>query len=235
VKRVVLAVGVIAALVGGSVALSQVDAPPSAASGAVSVTPERAELAEVSVPGLKRLVVYGHSMPEGGGASDVSLSYAVLAAEATGSRLVNRAEGGASAAMSSWIMAQSRPAGPHDAVIIHTGMNDIFRRGDDAVTQGRRAVRHLLANSADAGRRVVILECQPASWMDTPPQEHLQPAYKAWNEMLLEEAARWPDVGILDTCESWDPSVYTDVPRYHPNDEGHALIAADLVAMLAGS
>jgi hypothetical protein len=53
--------------------------------------------------------------------------------------------------------------------------------------------------------------------------------------MLSEEAAASPGVEILDTCQSWDPTVYTDVPHYHPNDEGHALIASEIVTALSTS
>ncbi len=221
-------------LVGGFVALWPSGPPPSAASESIRRS-EPVPDAVQRVPGLRRLVVYGHSMPFGGGASDVSLGYAQVASELTGLKLVNHAEGGTNAASAASTMAASPAAGRRDAVVIHTGMNDIFRRGDDAASLGREAVQRLLAGAAGAGRRILVLECQPASWFDTPPQQDLQSAYDSWNVMLREEATAAGDVDVLDTCERWDPLQFTDPPKYHPNDEGHALIAGEINAVLRSS
>jgi lysophospholipase L1-like esterase len=120
-------------------------------------------------------------------------------------------------------------------VLIHTGMNDIFREGEGAVEVGREAIQRILYATARAKQRVIVLECQPADWMDTPPAQDLQAAYDAWNTMLREEAGGQPGVGVLDTCESWDPTLYTDSPQYHPNDDGHALIAEELNELLRSS
>jgi lysophospholipase L1-like esterase len=174
-------------------------------------------------------------MPKGGGASDPSDGYVVLTADALGLKLVNRAEGGSGAANATKTMEAARPAGRRDAVVLHTGMNDIFRRGADAVTRGRLAIRHFLEGTEDAGLRVVVLECQPASWSYTPPGRNLQSAYEAWNDMLRDEVSAAHQVRLLDTCESWDPQQFTSAKRYHPDDEGHARMAADLAALLARS
>jgi lysophospholipase L1-like esterase len=192
-------------------------------------------LGQLPIPGLDRLVVYGHSMPSGGGASDAAHGYAVLTARSTGLKLINRSEGGTIASTAANTMDTFPAALPEDVVVIHTGMNDIFRQGDEAVDVGREAIQRLLEGTADADRRVVVLECQPASWLDTPPGVDLQAAYDAWNEMLTEEAAAWDDVDVLDTCATWDPEEYTDPHKYHPNDDGHALIAAELDALLRRS
>ena len=230
----IVTAAILFAMVGCFVALWPSGPPASAASQTTRPSDEPSK-AEPPLRDFDRLVVYGHSMPEGGGASDEMHGYAVLTAEATGLELVNRAEGGTVASTAANTMAASPSAGPRDAVVIHTGMNDIFRRGDDAVAQGREAIQQLLAGTADAGRRVLILECQPSSWLDTPPHRDLQAPYDAWNAMLVEEAGAWPDVDVLDTCARWDPLQYTDPPKYHPSDEGHALIAAELDALLRQS
>lgn len=230
-----MAVALSVATVSGLITLRAATSSPSAAGDAVTVSSDRQAQEQVSMPGVKRLVVYGHSMPEGGGASNPSLAYPVLAAEQLGLQLVNRAVGGTSAANATKVMESSPPAGPHDAVVLHTGMNDIFRRGDAAVGHGRQAIRHFLEGTADAGRRVIVLECQPGAWKYTPPHRNLQTAYEAWNAMLRQEASAWPDVQLLDTCETWNPRMFTNVQRYHPNDDGHARLAADLAALLAGS
>jgi lysophospholipase L1-like esterase len=205
-------------------------AQPSAASEPSAARHEPA--APKPLRGLQRLVIFGHSMPEGGGASDVAHGYAELTAEATGLQLVNLSEGGTVASTAANTMASSAAVGPHDAVVIHTGMNDIFRRRDDAADLGREAIERLLAGTAEAKHRVLVLECQPDSWLDTPPAVDLQAAYDAWNQMIREEAVAWPGVELLDTCAEWDPKQFTDPPKYHPNDEGHALIAAALTALL---
>ena len=230
-----MAVAFSVATVGALVVLRGATASPSAADQAVTVSSGQQSGPQLFVPGIKRLVVYGHSMPAGGGASDPSKAYPVLAAKELGLQLVNHAVGGTSAANATKTMEASPPAGPHDAVVLHTGMNDIFRRGNKAVGRGRQAVRHFLQGTADAGRRVIVLECQPASWKATPPGRNLQSAYVAWNDMLRQEAARWPDVRLLDTCEIWNPRMFTNAERYHPNDAGHARLASDLAALLAGS
>lgn len=214
--------------VGGLVALQHVPASPPASAEAITVSSGRS-----AAPALGRLVVFGHSMPAGSGASDPSLGYAVLTAQALDLPLANYADGGTGAANATKTMEAAPPVGPRDAVVLHTGLNDIFRRGDDAVARGRQAIRHFLQGTEDAGRRVVVLECQMRSWRFTPPERNLQAAYVAWNDMLREEAAASSDVEVLSTCEAWRARRYIDYRRYHPNDEGHALLAAQLTDLLS--
>jgi lysophospholipase L1-like esterase len=224
----VLAVAVVLVVAGAFVMFWPPGPEPTAAgdSGAASGQPAS------PIPGADRLVVYGHSMPTGGGASDADLAYAEVVAEETGLQLLNRAEGGTMSGTAADTMAALPAALPGDVVVIHTGMNDIFRRGADAVAKGRPAIQQLLSGTEGAARRVLILECQPFSWLDTPPQVELQAPYDAWNAMLREEAAAAGGVDVLETCAEWDPESYTDVPKYHPNDDGHALIAEELVELL---
>ena len=209
--------------------------PDPAASEAISAADESTTAPSVAswpVRGLDRLVVYGHSMPIGGGASDPSNGYAEVAAEATGLQLLNRAEGRTVAGTAARAMGTFFKADPRDVVVIHTGLNDILRRGDDAAAMGRHAIARMLSRSAEAARRVLVLECQLASWEDTPPQRDLQSAYEAWNDMLVEEAGA-TGVEVLETCAEWDPQRFIDAGKFHPNDDGHALIAHELVALLA--
>lgn len=220
------------ALVGYLLVFWPFGAKPTAASETTQRDDKVAERADGPIRGLDRLLVYGHSMPAGGGASDERLGYAEVAEDLTGLVLDNRSVGGASASMVANALAEYPAARPRDAVVIHVGMNDVFRQRENAVEAGRGAVQRLLYWTAAAKRRVLVLECQPSDWMDTPPRVDLQVAYDAWNTMLREEAAGQPGVDVLDTCESWDPLAYTDPPQYHPNDEGHALIAAELDALL---
>lgn len=181
----------------------------------------------------QRLVVYGHSMPDGRGASDLSSGYAVLTAEAAGMRLVNRADGGSSAMVAARTMAASPAVAPEDVVLIHTGVNDLFRRDDDALRPGRDAIRQVLVGTTAASRQVVVLECRPVSWQATLARRDLGSAYEAWNQMLREEAAA-AGADVLETCAAWEPARFTDPPQFHPNDEGHALIARELTALLVG-
>lgn len=224
----VLAAAAVFAVVGGAVLLWPPGPEPTAAGNPVGAP-------DTPLTDFDRIVFYGHSMPTGGGASDPTLGYAEVAAESSGLQLLNRAEGGTMSGTAADAMAAFPKAGPRDVVVIHTGMNDIFRRGDDAVLKGRESVRQMLAGTVGAKQRILILECQPASWLDTPPAIDLQAPYEAWNEMLREEAAASSGVEVLDTCAEWDPEVYTDTPKYHPNDDGHALIAEEIVAALRDS
>ena len=228
----VLVLGLSLALAGCLVALRPAGSSPASASNAVVLSPNPLEASKRALPGLERLVVYGHSIPSGVGASTVSQGYAVLAADIAGLRLVNHAYGGTRVASAARMMASAPPAGPEDAVVIHTGLNDIFRRGHEAVPAGRVWIRELLRGTTGAGVRVLVLECQPASWRDTPPRQNLQGAYEAWNDMLRDVATFWPDVALVDTCETWDPQLFTDDSQYHPNDEGHARLARALVTLL---
>jgi lysophospholipase L1-like esterase len=222
-----------ASVLGLLVTLRALMPPPSTASQAQIVSSTRTPGVQQPPPRLERLVVYGHSMAAGGGASDPSRGYAARTADAIGVTLLNRAEGGTIAAAAARSLAESPGVGPQDAVVIHTGMNDVLRRGDKAVSWGRAEIRRLLDGTADAGRRVVVLECQPASWRATPARRDRQAVYEAWNRMLRDEVVDEPGVAVLDTCESWNAQRYTDDSRYHPNDAGHALIAAQLVGLLA--
>ena len=205
----------------------------AAVSTALTAHPARPE---ASVPGIARLVVYGHSIPAGRGASDEQLKgYATLAAEATGLELVNWAQGRTVAAAALRAVTASDPAGPGDAVVIHTGLNDIFRWGHDAVAKGRETIRQILQGTSAAGRRVLVLDCQPAAWPDKAPGEDVQTAYEEWNSMLREEAETWPDVEVLETCETWDTQRFTDDSGFHPNDKGHKRLAKRLADVLTKS
>lgn len=187
----------------------------------------------VAVPGIERLVVYGHSIPAGRGASDEQQKgYPTLAAETTGLELVNWAEGRTVAAAALRAVSASDPPGPGDAVVIHTGLNDIFRWGHDAAAKGRETIRGILRRTSAAGRRVLVLDCQPADWPDKAPGEDVQTAYGEWNDMLRDEAATWPDVQVLETCETWDTQRFTDHSGFHPNDKGHKRLAKRLVDVL---
>ena len=228
----VLATALVASVAGGLVLLWPPGPAPTAAGDAVRSSGGSPSIEQVALQRFDRLVVYGHSMPTGGGASDDDLGYTRLTAEATGLELVNHAEGHTTASTAADAMAASPSAGPRDVVLIHTGMNDIFRRGDGAATSGREAIERLLSGTAAAHRRVVVLECQPGTWERTPPARDMQPAYEAWNAMLREVVAASPGVELLDTCAEWAPERFTDMPKYHPNDEGHALLADELVALL---
>jgi lysophospholipase L1-like esterase len=202
-------------------------------STALSAHPARSK---VSVPGIERLVVYGHSIPAGRGASDEQQKgYPALAAQAMGLELENWAEGRTVAAAALRAAVASGPTGPGDAVVIHTGLNDIFRWGLDASARGRETIREILWGTAAAGRRVLVLDCQPAVWPEKAPGEDVQAAYEEWNSMLLEEAAAWPDVEVLETCETWDTQRFTDDSGFHPNDEGHKRLAKRLVDVLTKS
>lgn len=204
-----------------------------AVSTALSADPARSR---ASVPGIDRLVVYGHSIPAGRGASDEQQKgYATVAAEKTGLELVNRAAGRTVAEAALRAVTASESTGPADAVVIHTGLNDIFRWGHDAVAGGRETIRRILRRTSAAGRRVLVLDCQPAAWPDKAPGQDVQAAYEEWNSMLREEAATWPDVDVLETCETWDTQRFTDDSGFHPNDKGHKRLAKRLFDVLTTS
>lgn len=224
------------AVVGSAVVLGQAAAPPSSAGvKAVTVSSDGVLESRESGPPLERIVVYGHSMPAGGGASADSKGYPVLAAAALGVKLVNHAVGGSGSTHAAATLGRARPADARDAVVLHTGLNDIFRRGGAAVDRGREAVQRFLAGTTEAGRRVIFTECQPGWWRRTPAGRNLQPAYDAWNDMIREEAAGAPRVEVIDICEIWNPRRFATFPDFHPNDEGHARMADELVAVLSGS
>lgn len=201
-----------------------------AVSTALSAHPARSK---ASVPGIERLVVYGHSIPAGRGASDEQQKgYPTLAARTTGLELVNWADGRTVAAAALRAVTASDSAGPGDAVVVHTGLNDIFRWGHDAVAGGRETIRKILRRTSAAGRRVLVLDCQPAAWPEKAPGKDVQAAYEEWNSMLLEEASTWPDVEVLETCKTWDTQRFTDDSGFHPNDKGHKRLAKRLVDVL---
>jgi lysophospholipase L1-like esterase len=207
-----------------------------AVSTALSAHPAHPARSDASVPGIGRLVVYGHSIPAGRGASDEQeKGYPTLAAETTGLELVNWAEGRTVAAAALRAATASDSTGPGDAVVIHTGLNDIFRWGHDAVRRGRETIREILRRTSAAGRRVLVLDCQPAAWPEKAPGDDVQTAYEEWNSMLLDEAATWPDVEVLETCQTWDTQRFTDDSGFHPNDEGHKRLAKRLVDVLTKS
>lgn len=207
---------------------------PSGPAAGEAVHPvDEPSMASSPIRGIDRMVVYGHSMPTGGGASDASLGYAEVAAEESGLQLLNRADGKTLAGMAARAMGTFFAARPSDVVVIHTGMNDIIRRGDDAAAMGRDAIERMLSRSADAALVVLLLECRPPSWEGTPTGRDREVARELWNDMLVDEAAAAGGVVVIDSCATWDPELNVDPGEYHPNDAGHVLIAEALVASLA--
>src|SRR5687767_12091619 len=85
-RGLVLALAATTALM-GAMAIFQQSTSGSSASGAVMVSAADARSSDA----LEQLVVLGHSIPSGVGASAVTGGYAALAAEATGLRLINHA------------------------------------------------------------------------------------------------------------------------------------------------
>ena len=232
--RMLLGSGALAvAVVGGAVVLGQASAPPSSAGvKAVTVSSDDGPESRPSPPALERLVVYGHSMPAGGGASADSRGTPCWPPTSSGSSW-STTPTGQRLDHAALTLGRARRPDARDAVVLHTGLNDIFRRGEAAVDRGRLAIRRFLAGTAGAGRRVIFPECQPGWWQHTPAGRNLQPAYDAWNDMIREEAAAAPRVDVVDVCETWDPRRFASFPDFHPNDEGHARMAAALVAVLS--
>ncbi|SDJ01137.1 Lysophospholipase L1 [Frankineae bacterium MT45] len=183
-----------------------------------------------------RLVAFGHSYVVGVGASSLSRSWPVIAAAGACRALVNYAHSGDRVAQTEAIVDQQAPTLlPSDVVAIQIGINDVRSTGPDPVAVADYQARLGSILRTLKGHRVLLVEADPlpvtptmAAWANGSP------ATLASYNKAMEAAAAQADtspaaqVTLVRAPASWNPAADIAADQLHPNDAGHALIAASV-------
>lgn len=180
-----------------------------------------------------RFALYGHSWVAGEAASRPERRLSDLVAARLGMTPVNLGVGGSST------IETAAHIGGHgvvraEAYLILAGLNDARLHGTDPValdaySSALEAV--VTACEAAAPDAVVLLVEQPPllDYRGYPPHDQGSPsAVDAYNRRmaLVADRHRW---AVLVHVDGWDPSTMLDDDTVHPNDLGHATIAATAV------
>jgi lysophospholipase L1-like esterase len=176
-----------------------------------------------------RLVAFGDSITVGVGASAPDRAYAALVAAAYGRCLVNRAASG-SRIVEQLAAIKATPLLPTDLVVFLAGYNDM-RAGtplDEYGAMFDEALGRLRPASVIVG---TCLRMSPFGYTTGAPtwSHGGDDAVDAINAVIVPMAARH-GCRIANTTDAYDPTNTNDFS--HPNDAGHAQIAAVMVARL---
>lgn len=192
-------------------------------------------------PKSTRLLVFGHSIAYGYGASSLGTSWAHLVSASSCRPLTNYGNGGDLSADTVNVIDHAGPYKAGDVAVIETGINDARLFGADA-----DAVNRYWANISEMlwtlrlpnGTPVpVVLVADPgigaAGWGTYPPYDRgTQAVADQYASELHAVAAGWPAGTVVDVRGSWsDADISADL--VHPDDAGHALIAGAVTAALS--
>jgi lysophospholipase L1-like esterase len=170
------------------------------------------------VPAGPALFVYGHSM-----AADTAVPapWSHFVAAELGLPLVNRAMGGDIARQTALRAGvhRGRP-GTGDLVLVHTGLNDVMRYGNDPALPARygATLRTIADRLGSAGATVhVLADVVQLRWDHHPPMDN---GSAEANAAIRAEALALP--GAIDLLPGWDPATMVLPDGIHPNEAGQA-------------
>jgi lysophospholipase L1-like esterase len=184
--------------------------------------------------GFPRLAAYGHSWVAGEAASRPERGLTEMVAALLGMSPVNRGVGGSSAGETA-ALVRREGAVPADAYLVLMGLNDARLNGRsptalEAYTSALEAVvSALVAAAPDA---VVLLVEQPAllDYRGYSPHDRGSTAtVEAYNRRMEQVAGRHRQA-VLVRIDGWDATTMLDDDAVHPNDRGHATLAAAAVS-----
>jgi lysophospholipase L1-like esterase len=179
---------------------------------------------------VPRLVGYGHSWVAGEGASRPECGLTELAAALLGMSPVNRGVGGSSA-LDTAALIRREGAVRADVYLVLMGLNDARLHGRDrqaleAYTSALETV--LAACEAAAPAAAVLLIAQPPllEYGGYPPHDQgSTAAVEEYNHRMEQVAERHPQA-VLVHVDLWDATTMLHDDAVHPNDRGHATLAA---------
>lgn len=182
-----------------------------------------------------RLAAYGHSWVAGEGATTPAYGFVQQVAAAVGAVPLDRAVGGSSTRDTAVLVGRDGPPAA-DLYLLMAGLNDARLDGLEAAALRvyESALQALLGafRAASPGAPVVMVQQPPLlDYSGYPPHNHgSDAALSAHNRILCRVAAAGG--GTVVTIAGWDPAAMLDVDAVHPNDAGHAVIAASVLAVL---
>ncbi|MBE1606529.1 DUF7402 domain-containing protein [Actinopolymorpha pittospori] len=183
-----------------------------------------------------RLFTFGHSYVAGLGASKPDRAWPSIVAARTCRPLVNKARSSdLSAETENQFLMTVNSFRRGDVVVIETGINDVRLFGPDADLANRYA-QHLTEmlsylRSTQRGREIpVVFVVDPgisaSTWSKYPPYDKgSQEVADDYAEKLKDVAADMSDISVVDVRSTWSEE-HIAADGVHPNDTGHATIAA---------
>lgn len=161
------------------------------------------------------------------------------AARKLGLRVSNHAVGGSSSSNTLALVLRCKRE-PADVYLLMTGLNDARLSGCDipALMLYARAVGRILTRFRLAAPNALILVVEQPHLIDYSgyPPHHLgsDKAVEVYNAVLRREIGARPRARYVRTS-GWDPLTMLAPDGVHPNDRGHAYLAARVVAAVRES
>jgi lysophospholipase L1-like esterase len=185
--------------------------------------------------GSGRLTAYGHSWVGGAGATREDRGFVEVAARGLGMRPDNRGVGGSLSTDTSDGLTRE-PAPASECYVVMTGLNDarLYGLGHGAIEAYAAALESIFVAlaSATSGASTIAVEQPPLLDYSgyEPHNRGSNDVLDAYNRQLREVASRFPAVHLA-TVTGWDATTMLDEDNVHPNDRGHAAVAAAVVAV----
>jgi lysophospholipase L1-like esterase len=177
-----------------------------------------------------RLAAYGHSWVAGEAASRPERGLTELAAALLGMSPVNRGVGGSSASETA-AEVHREGAIRADAYLVLTGLNDARLHGSSpaALDAYASALETVVAAFEAAAPDAVVLLVEQPPLLDyrgyAPHDQGSTAAVEEYNRRMQHVAGGHRHV-VLVRVDGWDPRTMLDDDAVHPNDRGHAALAA---------
>lgn len=183
---------------------------------------------------MEQLTAYGHSWVAGEGASSPSRGFVGLVAASLGLMPNNLGVGGSSTPATAALVERTRP--PASAIyLVMTGLNDARLQGalesgleEYTAALGSILAALALANPAAAGTYAVAQPPLLDYSLHAPHNLGADEIVDAYNERLRAVAADHRGV-VLVRVAGWDAATMLVDDAVHPNDSGHAQLAAAVV------
>ena len=186
---------------------------------------------------MAQLIAYGHSWVFGTGATLPERNLVTLVARELDLAADNRGVSSSLSTETAALVATGAPAA--NVYLVMTGFNDARLHGASRDSQEAycAALDHLLDafDRASPGALVVAVE-QPKikDYSGYPPYNHgSDPVIDAYNSSLRRVAAKHPSARTASVA-GWDADAMLADDGVHPNDLGHACLAAAIVQVIAG-
>lgn len=183
------------------------------------------------------LVAYGHSWIDGDGASGPERNLVSVAAVRLGLAAANRGVGGSRSVETAALVAADPPPSAARAVLLMTGLNDGRFSGvaDSALAAYADAVDVILKAVRHAAPLAAVVAVEQPHLVDyslhSPYDNGSDAVLDAYNGVLRRIAATHDGVDVV-RVPGWDPLTMLSDDTVHPNDLGHAELAAAVAGQL---
>ena len=182
---------------------------------------------------MANLEAYGHSWVAGEAATHESLGFVARVAQALGLTMINRGVGG-SHGPDTAALVSVQPPGPADVYLVLTGLNDARRFGVtggvvDAYTTALETIFEVLGRASPDALTITLEQPHLIDYsFHEPHNQGSNESIDVFNGRLREVAGRFPRVRVAEVAD-WDATTMLDDDTVHPNDAGHAALAAAVI------